>query len=78
MPLKLDPIEDGRLRARCSVTATPDEHDIDAITRGLREMWAAIPETHRGHRFYIDWECDRRGRESSRRIFLTLICEPRP
>lgn len=78
MPLKLDAIEDGRLRARHSVTTATDESYIDAIARGLREMWAAIPDTHRGHRFYIDWECDRVGRESSRRIFLTLICEPPP
>ncbi len=77
MPLKLDLIEDDRIRIRTSVTAQPAEPDVDAIVRGFRDLGAACPETHQPLHLRIRFERDSPGRENSRRIFLVLICEPR-
>ena len=78
MPLKLDQVEENRLRLRDSVTAEPAEPDTDAILRGVRALLLACPETHQPLRLRIRFERDTYGRETSRRIFVTLICEPRP
>jgi hypothetical protein len=78
MPLKLDPIEEGRLRIRHSITSPPGESDAQTVAVGWYQLMDACPETHQPLRLRIRFERDTYGRESSRRIFLTLICEPRP
>ena len=79
MPLTLVEIEEGKLRGRLSVTPQQGELTYDAVADGLADLLASLPLTHRGRvRLYIDPEYLRRGRSTSRRVFLTLIAEPSP
>lgn len=78
MRIDTEPIEDGKLRLRSHVTAGPQEPLYAAEERGLDKLRASVPTTHWiGHKT-ASYERARRGRESSRRIFLTLIAVPRP
>ena len=71
--LKLDAIEDGRKRARLSITAAPGESDASVLRRGFAELLEACPNDYQPLRLRVRFERDTRGRESSRRLFLTMI-----
>ena len=71
--LKLDAIEDGRKRARLSITAAPGESDTSVLRRGFAELLEACPNDYQPLRLRVRFERDTRGRESSRRLFLTMI-----
>ena len=75
--MKTDEVEDGKLRLRESVTAGAQETEGAVIVRGLLALLCACPDSHQPLRLRIRFERDSRGRESSRRLFLTLIAEPR-
>jgi hypothetical protein len=69
-------IEEGRLRGRLSVTAVQGESQLDATWRGWDELLDACPDTHWASRCYCDPERYRKGRRTSRRLFLTMIYDP--
>lgn len=78
MPIKASylPNQGNRWRAYLSVTPAQGEPSLEAILRGFRDLLDARPPTHRLEaRAFIAPECLKPGRETSRRVQLTLICE---
>ena len=70
-------LDDGNLQFRCNVTMAQGEADRPAILRGIVELFEACDDPMHAYRIRINFERDTPGRETSRRIFLTLIAEPR-
>jgi hypothetical protein len=73
-------LDDGYLDIRGSVTAQPDETYAEALAD---TVWEALDELARQKfephhlSFSCTWERDEPGRESSRRVFVIAIAEPR-
>jgi hypothetical protein len=85
MPLKpVEILPDGCLRIKGSVTTEADETYADAIADALSDtIWDTLDklaqlkcEPHHVN-ISLRWERDEPGRESSRRVFVIAIAEPR-
>ena len=76
--MKVTPLDNGEFRVRFNLTVGRDEAENDALAWAAGEMLDALPVTHQFRKLQASFERDRKGRESSRRIFLTLIGEKRP
>ena len=75
--MKPEPIDAGQLRGRVHVTPAQGETLRSAILRGMAELVESCPESHFPRKLYVQRECERAGRETSRRLFLTCIYYPR-
>ena len=65
-------------RIRFSLTMTSDETEADSIGWAVGEMLDSLPAAYQARTVVTSFERDRRGREGSNRVFLTLIGEKRP
>ena len=77
MTIKSEPVELGRIRYRVSVTAVQDETPEDALWRAFDAMLDSLPAEQQFRSLRASYEHERGGRETSRRVFLTMISEPR-
>ena len=76
-PVKAIEKSDGRLYLREHLTPDPDGGLAYELGFLLADLIDACPDTHRPHLFAMDYECDRKRRPDSRRIFGELRCKRR-